>query len=251
MLDGRKPEEVADLVEAALLVGGDEGGHPGLGGVGQGPAELLEGHLLAGDGLDDVGPGDEHLRRLADHEDEVGHGRAVHGAAGAGAHDHADLGDHPGRVDVALEDPAEVVEADHAFLDPGPAAVVDADHGHPEGGGQVHDLVDLLAEDLAERTAVDGEVLAEDADLAPVDGPEPGDHPVGVGALVVGQPGRPGAGQHVELLEGALVEEVVDPLPGGHLALGVLALDGVGRAGVEGGLLAAGELLQAFGHRVL
>ncbi len=35
----------------------------------------------------------------------------------------------------------------------------------------------------------------------------------------------PVAGQHVELLEGPLVEEVVDALPGGHLALGVLALD--------------------------
>ena len=99
--------------------------------------------------------------------------------------------------------------------------------------------------------AVDGEVLAEDADLAPVDGAETGDDPVGVRPLVLVEPGRPGAGQHVELLERALVEEIVDPLPGGHLALGVLALDGVGWAGVEGGLLAVGELLQAFGHRVL
>jgi hypothetical protein len=31
----------------------------------------------------------------------------------------------------------------------------------------------------------------------------------------------------------------------------VLPLDGVRRAGVERGLLAAGEFLQAFGHRVL
>ena len=143
------------------------------------------------------------------------------------------------------------MEADHAFLDPRPAAVVDADDGHPEGGGEVHDLVDLLAEHLAERSAVDGEVLAEEADLAAVDGPEAGDDPVGVRALVVVEAGRPGAGQHVELLEGALVEEVVDPFPGGHLALGVLALDGVRGAGVEGGLLAAGELVQAFGHGVL
>ena len=106
----------------------------------------------------------------------------------------ADLRHHPGRVDVALEDPAEVVEADDALLDAGAAPVVDADHGHPERGGQVHDLVDLLAEHLAERTAVDREVLAEDAHLAPVDGPEAGDDPIGVRPLVVGQTRAPGCG---------------------------------------------------------
>ncbi len=94
--------------------------------------------------------------------------------------------------------------------------------------------MNLLAEDLAQRAAVDSEVLAEDAHLAPIDGAETGDDPVGVRALVVGQPGDPGAGQHVQLLKRALVEEVVDPLPGGHLASFVLALHGVGGAGVEG-----------------
>jgi hypothetical protein len=35
------------------------------------------------------------------------------------------------------------------------------------------------------------------------------------------------------------------------IALGVLPFDGVRRAGVEGRLLAAGEFLEAFGHRML
>jgi hypothetical protein len=35
--------------------------------------------------------------------------------------------------------------------------------GQPILIGQVHDLDDLLAEDLAERAAEDGEVLGEDA----------------------------------------------------------------------------------------
>ena len=37
---------------------------PGLRGVRRGAAELLERHLLAGDRLHHVGPGDEHVRRL-------------------------------------------------------------------------------------------------------------------------------------------------------------------------------------------
>ena len=61
-------------------------------------------------------------------------------------------GTTPDASTLRLKMPAEVVESDDAFLYPGPAAVVDADHGHPDRGGQVHDLVDLLAEDLAERT---------------------------------------------------------------------------------------------------
>ena len=75
----------------------------------------------------------------------------------------------PEAVDVALEDAAVGVERDDALLDPGPGAVVEPDHGHAGRGGQVHHLVDLLGEDLAERAAEDGEVLAEDADPAAVD----------------------------------------------------------------------------------
>ena len=55
-------------------------------------------------------------------------------------------------------------------------------------------------------------------------------------------------GEHVELLKGPLVEQVVDPLTGGQLALGVLALHRRGRAGVAGLLLALAEVLEAIVH---
>ena len=132
-----------------------------------------------------------------------------------------------------------------------PGPVVEADHRDPGGGGQVHHLVDLLGEDLAERAAEDGEVLAEDADPAPVDGAEAGHDAVGVGPVVL-QPHAVGPvpGQHVELLERALVEQVLDALPGGQLALGVLALDRPRASGVQGLVLAFGQVGQAFGHGV-
>jgi hypothetical protein len=50
-------------------------------------AELLERHLLAGDRLHDVRAGDEHLRGLVDHHDEVGQRGGVDVPTRGGAHD--------------------------------------------------------------------------------------------------------------------------------------------------------------------
>ena len=60
----------------------------------EGATQLLQADLFTGDGLDDIGPGDEHVRRLIDLDDEVGDGRGIDGAAGARSHDHRDLRDH-------------------------------------------------------------------------------------------------------------------------------------------------------------
>ena len=60
----------------------------------------------------------------------------------------------------------------------------------------------------------------------------------------------PVAGQHVELDEAARVEEHLEPLPGGELAPGVLALDGRRAAGVEGRLLELAQLLDPLPQRV-
>ena len=58
-----------------------------------GAAELLVRHLLVRHRLDDVGAGDEHVARPLDHQDEVGDGGRVDGAAGARSHDRGDLRD--------------------------------------------------------------------------------------------------------------------------------------------------------------
>ncbi len=155
--------------------------------------------------------------------------------ARGGAHDQGDLGDHPGGVGVALEDLRVQTEGDHALLDPRAAALVDAHHGTPVGEGVVEDLTDLLTVDLAEGAAEDGDVLAEHGDRSSVDGPVAGHDAVAVGAIgVQTEVGRTVAGQGVELHEGAGIEQCVDPLPRGHLALGVLFLHGSLGAGVHG-----------------
>jgi len=79
-------------------------GHTGLGVVGTRAPEVLEFDVLAGDCLDDIGAGDEHVRGLVDHHSEVGDRGGVHGATGARAHDQRDLRDDPACADIAHED---------------------------------------------------------------------------------------------------------------------------------------------------
>src|SRR5207245_8491820 len=96
----------------------------------------------------------------------------------------------------------------------------------------------------------DGEVLAEHAHPPAVDGAEAGDDAVGVRPLGQVFP-DPVTGQHVELLEASFIEEVLDPLAGGHLAPLVLALNGALRTRLAGLLLAGSQLTDALLHGVV
>src|SRR5919198_4273424 len=221
-------------LEGLLLVVGGEMGDARLRVVGDRAPELLERRLLAGDRLDHVGPRDEHVRGLLDHEDEVRHGRGVDGAAGAGPHDYADLRDHAGALHVANEDVAVSAERHDALLDAGAPGVVEADHGAADLGRQIHDLAHLLGHHLAERAAEDGEVLREDADLATVDLAVARDHGVAPGPVPEHvEVGRSVPNERVELAERAGIEQLVDALAGGELALGMLLLDGLLGGGVD------------------
>ena len=206
-------------------------GDAGLRVVGHRAAELLEVDLLAGDRLDHVGAGDEHVRGLLHHEDEVGHRGGVDRAARARAHDQRDLRDHARAHDVADEHVAVGAERDDALLDPRAARVVDADDRAADLGRQVHDLDHLLAHDLAQRAAEDGEVLGEHAHAAAVDGAVAGDDGVAPAAGSSRCRTRAAvAHEGVELLEGAGVEQLLDALARRVLAPRVLLLDGGLRA---------------------
>src|SRR5690606_870314 len=125
------------------------------------------------------------------------------------------------------EDLAVQAQGDDALLDPGTGTFVDADQRGPGLDRQIHDLGDLLAVDLAERTAEDREVLGEGTDLTAVDGAVAGDDAVTVGAVLLeAEGGGAVAGQLDDLHEGALDEEELDALAGRQTALGVLLLDG-------------------------
>ena len=133
-----------DVLDGVLLVARHVVRHAGGGVVRAGAAQLLEADVLAGDRLDDVGAGDEHVRGLVDHHREVGDRGGVDRAARARADDQADLRDHAGGVGVAAEDLAVQAERGDALLDAGAAGVVDADDRAAGLQREVHDLDDLL-----------------------------------------------------------------------------------------------------------
>ncbi len=102
---------------------------------------------------------------------------------------------------------------------------------------------------LGQRPAEHGEVLGEDVGDAAVDGAPAGDHAVArdlvplhaeIGAAVLDI--------HVELLEGAFVEQEVEALARGELAATVLGLDALGAAAGAGFVAANLELFQDFLH---
>ena len=217
--------------------------------VGLGAAEFLHGDVLAGDGLDDVGSGDEHLAGLVDHDHEVGQRGGVDVPAGRGAHDQGDLRDHAGGLDVVVEDLAVEPQRHHTLLDAGAGAVVDPDQRPAGLDGQLLDLDDLLAVDLAEAAAEHHRVLAEQAHLAAVDGAVTGHHAVADRAVLLQVEVRAAVpGQRVEFDEGALVEQCQDALPGGQLALGVGLLDGGLTDRMQGLLGALAQIGQLSGR---
>ena len=95
-------------------------------------------------------------------------------------------------------------------------------------------LTIFCAVDLAERAAEDGEVLREHGDRAAVDRAVAGDDAVAVRAVLLhAEVGGAVPGELVQLDEGALVQQQVDPLTGRQLALGVLLLHRARGAGVR------------------
>ena len=238
-------------MKGILVVFGDEVDDAGLRHVGVRAAQRLGGDLLAGHLLDDLGPGDEHLR-LARLDDEVGEGGGVGGPAGAGAADQRDLGHGPGEQDVGVEDPAVAGERVDALLDAGPAGVVDEDEWSAVLQREFHHVGDLVRVDLAGGAAEDAEVLAGKVDGAAVDGAGAGDDAVG-GDFLAGHPevDLPVLGEQADLLEAAGVEEDVDAFAGGELPLLLLLGETVGAAPLLEVLLLLAEVLDQLLHRLL
>jgi hypothetical protein len=135
-------------------------------------------------------------------------------------------------------------------LDAGAGAVVDADDGGPDPQRQVHELLDLVGEHLAERAAEHREVLREDEDLPAVDGAPTADDAVRVGPVVEARLGR-AAGQQVELVKRPRIEQQVDALASEQLAPVVLALPRLVGAGSDGLFLALGQVGEPVAHRVV
>ena len=189
-------------------------------------AEFLRRDDLVGHRLHHVRAGDEHVARVLDHEDEVGHRRRIDRAARARAHDDGNLRDDAGSLRVAPEHLGIAAERGDALLDARAAGIVQSNNGDAVLHGEVHHLADLFRMRFRQRAAKDGEILRKDVAWPTVDRAPAGDHavagrPVGVHAEI-------GAAMRlvgVVFLERALVEQHVEALARRQLALGVLRVD--------------------------
>src|SRR5260370_36554893 len=70
----KKAEQLANHGQAVGVIGSDEMRDAAGGVVGHGAAELLLGDFLVGDGLYDIGTGDERVGRVPGHKNKIGDG---------------------------------------------------------------------------------------------------------------------------------------------------------------------------------
>ncbi len=220
---GQEVDQPAHLQQRLDVVVVGAVGDRGAGGVNLRAAELLGGDGLVGDGLDHVGAGDEHVAGVAHHEDEVGHRRRIDVAARAGAHDQRNLRNDARGEHVALEHFAIAPERRHALLDARPAGVEQADDRGAVLDRHVLDLGDLARVLLAQGAAEHGEVLGEKEHRPAVDRAPARHHAVaGDLGLLHAEIGAAVLDEHVEFFERVVIEQQLDALARGELALGVL-----------------------------
>jgi hypothetical protein len=238
-----------DLVDGVRVVFAGKLGHTAFFVVGHGAAQVFEVDLFAGDRLDHLGTGDEHVAGVFDHENKIGHGRRIDRAAGRGAHDGRNLGNHAGGHRVAVKDLAVAGQGIHAFLDAGAARIVEADEGHPGFEGHVHDLADLLGLHLTEAARPGGKILGKGEHRPAVHQAVSGNHTVG-GNLDLRHAEIDAAvlNEHVDLPKGSLVEQLAHPFAGGQLAFFLVLGDQLFSAHLKDARFARLEILDFFLH---
>ncbi len=219
-----------DLVDVAAL------------GLHVGTAQLVEGHVLAGDVLDHVGAGDEHVTLVAHRHQQVSLDRRIDRSPSAFAQDDGDLRHQTTQHLVPAAQLGVPRQRGDRVLDSGAGRVVDADdraadHGHP-----VHQLGHLAAEHLADRALEHRLVVAEHRDRPAVDPAMPGDHAVAVERVRVTRR----AGQGADLQEAARVEQRVNAGAGARDALLVAPRDCLRITRLLGQL----QLLAQFGQQL-
>ena len=141
---GQVTEQLANHAQAVGIILGDEVADAADAVMRHGTAQPFLGDVFMGDGLDDVGTGDEHVAGAVDHEDEIGDGGRVDGAAGAGSHDGGNLRHDAAGQRVAQEDIGVTGQGSDAFLNTGAAGIVQA---HQRGSvlqREIHHFANFL-----------------------------------------------------------------------------------------------------------
>ncbi len=141
-------------------------------------AKLFHRHLFSEDFLDHRRPGDEHLARALDHDDEVGQRRRIGGDADARSHDRRELRNHA-RGDAVLKENFSDGGGDReSFLDPGADGVVETDQRDAELACGLDDVSDLFGVGAADGSGEHGAILGKKVNRPAVDFAVTGDDAV-------------------------------------------------------------------------
>ncbi len=208
--------------------------------------QLFLRHRLVRDRLDHVGPGDEHVARLPDHDREVSDRRRIHRATCARPHDRGDLRDDARGQRVAEKDVGVAAERYDAFLNARATRVVEPDDRRPQLHREVHDFHDLRGVRFRQRAAEDGEILRERVDRTSIDAAVACDHAISRHDLIRHAEIPAAVGDElVGLLERARIEEQFHPLACGQLPGCMLTTDALGASTFFG---AAFEVRKEIAH---
>ncbi len=180
------------------------------------PAHLLERHLLADHHLGHPRRAKVHRRVALAHDHHVAERGDIGAAGGRGAEEQTELRHAAREPDLVVEDPPRAAAARkhrHLVGDPCPGRVHQVDHRQLERQSTLLDAEDLLDRLRPPGSCLDGRVVGHQANLAPADQRQAGDHPVGAEALRV--PVR----QQGLLGEGLGIHQPLEPLANWELAL--------------------------------
>ena len=178
-----------------------------------------------GHSLDHIRSGDEHVRSLVHHHNEIRNRRRIHRASRARTHDRGNLRNHSAVQRVPQKNIRVTGERHHSFLNARAAGVIQSYERRAHFCRQVHDLHNLRRIGLGKRSTKHGEVLSEDEHQASFDPSVAGDESVSVIFLLLhAKIMRTVCDQLIRLLERALIEQKFDSFARAHFALFVLPL---------------------------
>ena len=192
---------------------GREVRHTGFRGVHARAAQIFLRHILARHCLDYLRPGEEHIRGILHHQDEIGQCRGIYRSACTRTENAGNLRNHTGCLDVTLEDIGITAQSVDTFLDTCAARIIDTDTRRTHFHGLIHHLTDFLGHGLRQRASVHREVLGKYINQTPVDSAASGHYPVSqILFLLHAEVGATMKLEHVHFLETAFIQQHVDTL---------------------------------------
>src|SRR6266545_3736586 len=194
-------------------------------------AQFFLGNVGVCHSLYHVRTGDEHIRRVLDHDVEVCDRGAVNSASRAGPHDATNLRNDAACQRVAQKDISVATQTDHAFLNTGAAGIIQTNDGYAYLHRQVENFANFFGMSFGKGTAEDGEVLSKHNHATAIDETITGDDAIaGKELLFKTEVLRAMDNELVKLFKAVLIKQKLHPFAGCHFIGGMLLLNSLDTA---------------------